>query len=100
MDNVTYPHKSPSLKMCLGKQFQKSFCCGLVLFFLMIASKVIKIHFHSNFLENYVFETENERALSITLWYAGVLSQPSNIDRLETTMLGNVSYNFQEHATR
>ena len=66
----------------------------------MIASKVIKIHFQSNFLENYVFETENERALSITLGYAGVLSQPSNIDRLETTMLGNVSYNFQEHATR
>ena len=66
----------------------------------MIASKVIKIHFQSNFLENYVFETENERALSITLRYAGVLSQPSNIDRLETTMLGNVSYNFQEHATR
>ena len=29
MDNVTYPHKSPSLKMCLGKQFQKSFCCDL-----------------------------------------------------------------------
>ena len=66
----------------------------------MIASKVIKIHFQSNFLENYVFETENERALSITLRYAGVLLQPSNIDRLETTMLGNVSYNFQEHATR
>ena len=66
----------------------------------MIASKVIKIDFQSNFLENYVFETENERALSITLRYAGVLSQPSNIDRLETTMLGNVSYNFQEHATR
>ena len=66
----------------------------------MIASKVIKIDFQSNFLENYVFETKNERALSITLWYAGVLSQPSNIDRLETTTLGNVSYNFQEHTTR
>ena len=26
--------------------------------FLMIALKVIKIHFQSNFLENYVFETE------------------------------------------
>ena len=30
----------------------------LVLFFLMIALKVTKIHFQSNFLENYVFETE------------------------------------------
>ena len=50
MDNVTYPHKSPSLKMCLGKQFQKSFCCGLVLFFFNDSIESYKDTFSEQFL--------------------------------------------------
>ena len=94
MDNVTYPHKSPSLKMCLGKQFQKSFCCDLF-FVLMIALKVIKIHFRSNFLENYVFETEKTNGKWKGTKYHSVVCRSSVVAiqhwQARNNMLGNVS---------
>ena len=50
MDNETYPHKSPSLKMYLGKQFQKSFC-GDLFFFFNDSIESYKDTFSEKFLE-------------------------------------------------